>query len=240
MNRKKRSQIWMIPRQEFQKIVSQSRSIADITRRLGLAVAGVHHRIILNRIKEDEIDASHIPLGLGSTKGRKIVRTRRPIQELAVADSSYNKGSLKRRLLKDGLLRNECYECGQQPIWHNKKLVMVIDHINGVRNDHRLENLRMLCPNCNSQQSTFCGGNSKRRPQQLCAQCQQPISRQSTRCMVCWRSSRTMPTKIDWPSNKTLIEMVNQSSYCQVGRQLGVSDNAIRKRLKMTREGIEP
>jgi 5-methylcytosine-specific restriction endonuclease McrA len=67
---------------------------------------------------------------------------------------------LKRRLISESLLENKCsiQECGLTE-WCGRPIVLVLDHINGVNNDNRLENLRFLCPNCNSQQDTFCRGS---------------------------------------------------------------------------------
>jgi hypothetical protein len=70
---------------------------------------------------------------------------------------------LKRRLLRERLLINRCVECGLEPIWQGKPLVLVLDHVNGDSSDYRLDNLRLLCPNCNSQQDTFAGRNNRRR-----------------------------------------------------------------------------
>jgi 5-methylcytosine-specific restriction endonuclease McrA len=47
-------------------------------------------------------------------------------------------------------------------MWNGIPLVLVLDHINGKNNDNRQNNLRLLCPNCNSQQSTFAGKNKKK------------------------------------------------------------------------------
>ncbi len=68
---------------------------------------------------------------------------------------------LKKSLIKYGFLKNECSECAQKPEWHGKPLVMVLDHINGNTHDDRIENTRLLCPNCNSQMPTYCGRNKK-------------------------------------------------------------------------------
>ena len=73
-----------------------------------------------------------------------------------------NRHHVKIRLLRAGLLKNECSKCGLTD-WLGEQLNMHIDHINGVRDDHRLENLRMLCPNCHSQTETYGGRNMKRR-----------------------------------------------------------------------------
>jgi hypothetical protein len=54
---------------------------------------------------------------------------------------------------------NKCSICGQEPIWNNKKLTLIQDHINGIPNDWSIPNLRLVCPNCDSQLSTYKGGN---------------------------------------------------------------------------------
>jgi hypothetical protein len=69
--------------------------------------------------------------------------------------------SIKRRLLELNLLKNECSRCGIAQ-WRGKPLIIHIDHINGINDDWRLANLRMLCPNCHSQTPTFSGRNVRR------------------------------------------------------------------------------
>lgn len=79
---------------------------------------------------------------------------------VAVKNSTYPRKSLKRRILKEKLLDYKC-KCGNTGEWQNQKLVLQLEHKNGVHNDHRLENLEFLCPNCHSQTKTF---GSRNRP----------------------------------------------------------------------------
>ncbi|HET6893819.1 MAG TPA: HNH endonuclease [Candidatus Baltobacteraceae bacterium] len=79
----------------------------------------------------------------------------------ALLSGRRNRHHLKVRLLRAGLLKNECSQCGLTE-WRGAPLSMHIDHINGSKHDHRLENLRMLCPNCHSQTETYGGRNAKR------------------------------------------------------------------------------
>ena len=65
---------------------------------------------------------------------------------------------IKKKLLREGMLKNACKICGISE-WMGRSIVCELDHINGNRRDHSLENLRMLCPNCHSQTSTYCGRN---------------------------------------------------------------------------------
>ena len=75
-----------------------------------------------------------------------------PLDELLARGKS--RRNIKLRLLRTGLLENQCCECGLSE-WLGRRLSIQIDHINGVSNDNRIENLRMLCPNCHSQTETY-------------------------------------------------------------------------------------
>ena len=80
---------------------------------------------------------------------------------LAVVLQSGARGTVKRHLLEAGILTNRCAWCGISE-WRGRPISIQIDHINGVRDDNRVENLRMLCPNCHSQTETFAARNSRR------------------------------------------------------------------------------
>jgi hypothetical protein len=71
---------------------------------------------------------------------------------------SRSRRTVKNHLLRAGILRNRCDWCGLTA-WRGRPIAIQIDHVNGVRDDHRLENLRMLCPNCHSQTDTFAARN---------------------------------------------------------------------------------
>ena len=167
---------------------------------------------------------------------------------------------MKRRLIKEGILKDKCYECGISE-WRGKKLSLHLDHINGDNTDNRLKNLRVLCPNCHSITETYCGKNSQSANTGLCVDCKKPAPARRERCDVCQNKKLTsangpkkcvdcgieiskgakrcqdchmlsMVTKIIWPPTKELIKMVESSSFVKVAKELGVSDNMIRKRIK--------
>ena len=66
----------------------------------------------------------------------------------------YHSHKLKLRLYKADLKKEKCEECGIIN-WNEKPISFHLDHINGNNSDHRLENLRILCPNCHSQTDTY-------------------------------------------------------------------------------------
>ncbi len=229
---KKRSPIWLMPKNEFKELVKNNTSIANIIRHFGFAVTGIANKMIQQRCKDEDIDMSHIPVGLNSNKGRKFPTRAIPLEEVMIENSTYCRGTLKKRLLKNGMLENKCEICDQDEVWNGIKLVMVLDHKNGRRDDHRRENLRMLCPNCNSQQKTFAGRNGRKKYN--CSKCGKATTRKRKYCDDClkefYKSHSLSQRKVkNRPSKEQLIKMVKETSYCAVGREYGVSNTCIKK-----------
>lgn len=101
---------------------------------------------------------------MGARQGRLKTHIQKP-RELFPLDEILARGnrkSIKRRLIYDGVLIERCDLCGMGPVWQGKPLVLRLDHINGVNNDNTLTNLRLVCPNCDSQLPTYAGRNRKR------------------------------------------------------------------------------
>lgn len=228
MIKKRTSPIWKMPKSKFESLVKKSSSISEIIRYFGFTTTGNVQKTVKQRCKEDNIDISHIPLGLRSNKGRMFIRDKTPLKEIMIKNSSYSRGHLKKRLLKEGILENKCSLCGQLPVWQDKILVMRIDHINGNNTDHRLINLRIVCPNCDSQLSTFCGRNHKNH--RFCQECSSKITKSSKSglCATCSRQRRQK----ERPPIDILKKEVKQLGFSGTGRKYDVSDNCIRKWLK--------
>jgi hypothetical protein len=148
---------------ELMEAVQSSFSVAQVLKILGLSPTGCNYKAMYANFSRLKLDISHFT-GQGHLKGKSHSWTkRRPLVEILVRGSTYtNTRSLKQRLLREGMLVCRCSECGNGPVWQGKPLVLILDHKNGEHADNRQENLRLLCPNCNSQQETFAGRNKGR------------------------------------------------------------------------------
>lgn len=142
---------------EFSNLVKESESISDIATKLGYrSKGGGVTKLIKDRIKELNIDISHFNR---YAKG-SLAERNKPLEDILVQNSTYtNNTSLKKRLLEAQLIEYRCYICGISE-WNNQPLSLQLDHINGNNKDNRIENLRLLCPNCHSQTDTFSGRNA--------------------------------------------------------------------------------
>ncbi len=225
-NPRRSSPIWLLSRDDFQRLVVGSRTQTEVLAHFGLKNKGNNWATLKRRIAEDGIDASHLGRQRYSFPSR-----RTPLADVLVRESTFNRTHLKRRLLQEGVLRNGCLVCGLGPEWEGQRLVLVLDHINGVADDHRLSNLRLVCPNCASQLPTHAGrknqGRTSKRPRS-CFYCGTP-TKYSDKCWLCaCREGR----KVKRPSLKTLRREVQELGFVGTGRKYGVSDNAVRKWLK--------
>lgn len=139
--------------EDFIEAVRDNVSIAGVLRAIGLKVTGANYHTVHTYVEKFDLDTSH---WTGQTTFRGGA-TAKPIEHYLVKGRRVgNTSCLKRRLISEKLLENECSICGLGSEWNGFPLVLVLDHISGERADNRLANLRLLCPNCNSQQPTFC------------------------------------------------------------------------------------
>ena len=141
--------------------VRSSVTIAEALGRLGLVPRGQNYRTFHRHRERLGLDISQF-LGKAHLAGRirHNLSTRIPLEEILVEKSTYaNSPRLGERLIREGLREDRCYECGITE-WRGRKLRLRLDHINGNPRDHRLDNLRFLCPNCDSLTDTYCGRNS--------------------------------------------------------------------------------
>lgn len=220
------SKIYQVPEVEYKALVQASACASDVVKALGMSTTGSRNFTIV-RMRNAE---------LGITFGQELNQrgggnTRHQLTDILVKDSTYgNSTTLKKRLVDEGLLKNECAMCGCEAVWNGKPLSLQLDHINGNHTDNRLENLRLLCPNCHSQTETFTGKNKKTLTyapkSRLCACCGAPVTQKAKLCRECANASMR---RTERPTKGELEKLLGTASYVTIGKQFGVSDNTVRK-----------
>ncbi|WP_432743840.1 HNH endonuclease [Streptomyces sp. JH002] len=144
-------------KEALQAAVDSSRSIAETLRKLGEPTWGSARGRLLNALTRHGISIDHFT-GQGHNRGRRSPN-RLSAAEILVTrppDGPRAHRALLHRALQEMNVPYRCGGCGVGDRWRGRTLVLEIDHVNGDRRDHRLENLRYLCPSCHSQTPTYC------------------------------------------------------------------------------------
>lgn len=156
---------------EIQKFYDEGHTVSEVVERFGLCWSLITDA---KRRKDFILADTNCPerkLALALKRremqenGRK--RTREAeISTVLMRDSRHSTGVVRRIVVRNELLpyfcsNEKCQLHGSPAVWAGEEIVLHLDHVNGVRNDHRIENLRWLCPNCHSQTKTYCGRNKK-------------------------------------------------------------------------------
>lgn len=232
--RKRTSPIWNIPTDEFQELLNTSTSFVDILIKVGLDPYNGNHKTLNHRIKEEGFDISILEQNRKKNQERhiKTLTEKRTysLENILVENSRYGSHHLKQKLLSKNILENKCYTCSNKGEWYGKKLSLQLDHINGINNDNRLENLRLLCPNCHSQTETFSG--KRHKINNFCEDCGEKIHKQSKKCFKCSSISKGINQRKFEVSKEELTQLINQYPMTTIGKMFNVSDNAVRKRCK--------
>ena len=208
-------------------IVSNSFSYSDCLIKMNLSTRPGNYTTLKKYINLYEINIEHFYKNQIGGLSNYVSNIKKDINDILVENSTYSTSKLKGRLYKEGLKNRCCELCGQTEEWMGKKMSLILDHINGINNDNRIENLRIVCPNCNATLETHCRGNKKNNDKidKFC-ECGKKIFKSSIKCKKC---DSIKQRKVERPPYKQLISEVSELGYAGTGRKYGVSDNTIRK-----------
>jgi len=149
--------------EELRSAVSTSRSIRQVLLKLNLREAGGNYKQIKHFIALFRINTSHFK-GRAWNKGLVgIPHTTAPLETILVLGSTFQSYKLRNKLFKSGIKKPICEICGWSKQTKDGRIPVELDHMNGDHTDNRFENLRILCPNCHSLQSTHRGLNSTKK-----------------------------------------------------------------------------
>ena len=233
--RKRRSPIWKCSAEEFRRICDECSTMTQVLAHFGLRNAGGNSGTLRERMNVEQVK-------LGQPRQRQ-PQKRLPEEQVFTENGSMRRHGVKRRYIEK-FGADRCAVCELPALWNGSTLTLILDHINGIYNDNRIENLRLVCPNCNSQLETHCSRNRVRvHPDQWNAK-PSIINPTTTTCVDCGgvkdknehqrclKCSGLRQRVIEWPSTSDLLDMVAKYGYSGTGRKLGVSDNAVRKHLE--------
>lgn len=220
----------------FKEVYKKTNSLTEMLIEFGVVPRGGNYRtlknILIKRkycIEKFEENAKKTRFGGPEGKTNKI-----PDSEVFTTGTK-STSKLKNRYIKYTNCDIKCVKCGIKDTWNNEPLTLQLDHINGDSTDNRIENLRLLCPNCHSQTDTYARKNCK--PKTRCIECNIPITKKCIRCNKCngkyihsiikeYNRYRKVKNR---PSKEELKELIENNTWVAIGKMYNVNDNSIRK-----------
>lgn len=219
-------------KEELQNIVASSFSMKEVIKKLGYKTCnGSNSKTIKTRLNRLNISIEHFSNN---------IKTNRTANNVFCINSTASQATLRRwyKKISDDSI---CQLCGQRKEWNGKPLTMILDHIDGDNHNHSIANLRWICPNCASQLPTFSGRNNKRqnnyipvrivsKKKKICPICNiNEINKHSSKCKECATKER----RKNIPPKDILEKLIYEKTFVQIGKDFGVSDNAVRKWCKI-------
>lgn len=150
--------IWeTISEEKWKEIINNSTSKAEVARQVGRCGGTSFNKRFDKYIKDHHISIEHFTSRYGEY-GEKY-----QLEDILIENSPVTRRTLRDYLAKYNIIEYKCAICGNIGEWNGVSLTLQIDHINGINNDNRKENLRWLCPNCHSQTPTYTGKNKTQK-----------------------------------------------------------------------------
>ena len=146
--------------EEFRQAVAECLSVRQVLNRIGLVPAGGNYKTVHARIARLGLDTSHWTGAAWNQGARyRAFSPKTALEEILIENSPYAfTHGLRGRLLKEGWKGYQCEQCELRE-WQGTPIPLELHHVNGVNNDHRIENLQLLCPNCHAQTKNYRGRN---------------------------------------------------------------------------------
>lgn len=206
-------------KEALENLLKECSSARDVLNKLDASISSSSYLVLSRACLKHGLVA---PNGRASSAAKGGIKLRKEADERLmdrlVDGDSYGFSSMKQRILRLGLLRNQCYGCGLLDTWNGNPITMELDHINGRHRDWRLENLRMLCPNCHSQEPTSRGANRGK-------------NQNGPKKRVYIRKGRRHLRVFD-PTKEHLESLIWTKPTSTLSKELGISDVLMTRRCK--------
>lgn len=234
-------------------LIKNSFSLREVCLKAGLVVTTGNYDTLKKIIKDENIDVSHFK------RQTKNITEKRDITYYLKKDVKIGTSLLKKKLFQEELKEKRCECCGSTD-WMGKPINLQLHHINGDNTDNRLENLQILCPNCHSYTDNYCGKNQKlnikdkdipKKRTYIDIELLQSLFNETDDINIIAQKLNRVPktikkyikqyniqkteTKVthSYDVDNMISLMKKYGNYTKVGLELGISDNAVRKRFKL-------
>ena len=201
------SKLYQFIPSELQKLLDESNGYADVLRKVGMNPKGGNTYTLKKIIKELNLNESKMQLNRKKIYTNKTI----PLTEVIIDNNhpNYSSSRLLKKLVDEKYKAYKCEMCGIDE-WMGKPLSLQLHHKDGNRSNNLLKNLCILCPNCHAQTDSYSGKNLKQYNK---------IKKENI----------NKNKKIPPISRKKLKQKIRTTSFSQIGKEFGVTDNTVRK-----------
>ena len=237
-------------KQYYIELITSSFSLREVCLKAGIVATTGNYATLKRIIKDEEIDTSHFKRQNGGSRNSHCA------EFYLHKGSTISSYKLKNKLLKAGIKEHRC-ECCNNTEWMGKPIKLELHHLNGDNTDNSLENLQLLCPNCHSYTDNFGGKNQKLNIKPAAIKTkkiktyidiqylQELLNEYEDVNIVSEKIGKSVRTinkyiqkynltkkekTLSYDSSEMLNLMKKHKNYTKVGRELGISDNAVKKR----------
>lgn len=216
------SKLYQFTPSELQKLLDESNSYSDLLRKIDMNPKGDNPKTLKKIIAELNLDETKLKLNRSNLYRNNAKVTHKkvkiPIEDIIMNNKypNYQTSSLLKRLIQEGYKEYKCERCGLTE-WQEEPIPLQLHHKDGVHTNNLLNNLEVLCPNCHALTDTYCGKNLKKK------------KKKNTKIKK--EKKQTNSNRIKDPplSRKELKKRIREKSFTSIGKEFGISDNAIRK-----------
>lgn len=227
-----KNKIEILSDQELISLLNNSKSIREVLNKIGYKKTNGSGSY---RTLKNECEKRKILIPKYEITGNIQTQLKVPDEKIFCENSTYSRNHLKNKIIKYKLIEYKCGKCGNDGKWNNNKLSLQLEHKNGINNDNRLENLAFLCPNCHSQTESYAGKSLKKH---FYCECGKEKLKNSKKCIKC--SNQNKKRKVERPDYKNLLKDIEENGYTKTGKKYDVSDNTIRKWIKLYKQKEVP
>lgn len=208
-------------KESLEEAVKNSTSYSGVMHFLKLEASGSRWYWIKSKISRFNIDTSHFT----PTKRPNNIKNKLHYNDVLVyvtANKRTNSKILRRALIESGI-KYECSECSLPDIWHNKKLILEIHHIDGKWRNNTKENLRFLCPNCHNVEENAKRTKTPSKMTYTYCICGQRKAYSSKLCVICANQKR----RNHIPNIDELKNQIWNMPISHIAKIYNVTDNTI-------------